>query len=244
MKETRLLIVDTDTASAHALCSYLSRRPEFRVIGTASDGIQAQTLLESAKPDIVLMDLLLPRMDGICLLKHIQSMKCPPIAICQSEFYSPTSIEAARRNGASYYIFKPLSIDSLTNILLEYAAMLNEAQKRQEDHKAIARSDERMSRIHHALQSLGFSSRYSGSAYLAESILLSMESPMMLHNLSSGLYRELSTRLSVSPESVERSIRTAIAAANAGGRLTRELGGTPTNKACIQHILHMMNSSE
>lgn len=244
MKEIRLLIVDTDNTATRTLCECLSRRPEFKVVGMATDGAQAQTLLESVKPDIVLMDLLLPKMDGICLLKWIQSMRHPPVVICQSEFYSSASIEVARRNGAGYYVFKPLPADNVASILTEYASLLQDAQKSREDRDAILESDEHMRRIHGALDALGFSTRYNGCAYLAESVRLTMESPMMLHNLSSGLYRELSARLNVSPESVERSIRTAIAAANADGHLEREIGGAPTNKACIQHILRLVDSSK
>ena len=66
----------------------------------------------------------------------------------------------------------------------------------------------------------------------------------MLHNMSTGLYQKLSERQHVSSASIERSMRTAISAANADDSLTRRIGDTPTNKTCIQYVLHLLNSQQ
>ena len=81
MKETRLLIADTNISMTSALSEQLSKDPRFRIVGTTADGAEAEMLLESAKPDMVLMDLLLPAVDGLFLLKEIQHMKHPPVVI-------------------------------------------------------------------------------------------------------------------------------------------------------------------
>ena len=244
MKEVRLLIADTDTTMTSALVERLSKESGFKIVGTATDGAQAEMLLSSAKPDMVLMNLLLPHVDGFTLLKQIQCMKHPPVVICQSEFYSVASIEAVRRNGASYYIFKPIALSSIVNVLVEYAALLIDEEQMRQNRLELEDSDERMNRIRRILHDLGFSAKYSGSTYLAESVLLTQESPMALHNMSSGLYKTLSERLHVSPAAIEHSIRTAIAAADANQSLTQQIGAAPTNKACIQYILRMLNSQQ
>ena len=77
MKETRLLIADTDIAMANNITEQLSRDPGFKIVGTATDGAEAEMLLESAKPDMVLMDLLLPEVDGLFLLKQMQPASKP-----------------------------------------------------------------------------------------------------------------------------------------------------------------------
>ena len=242
MKETRLLIADTDIAMANNITEQLSRDPGFKIVGTATDGAEAEMLLESAKPDMVLMNLLLPEVDGLFLLKQMQRMKHPPVVICESEFHSAASIEAAQRNGASYYIFKPLALSSVINVLVEYAALMRDEEHLHQTHLSLHSSEDRMIRIHRILNDLGFSAKYSGSAYLAESVRLTQESPMILHNMSSGLYPMLSDQLHVSSASIERSIRTAIAAANADDSLSRRIGDTPTNKTCIQYVLRMLDS--
>ena len=244
MKETRLLIADTDIVMTKNIAEQLSRDPGFRIVGTAADGEEAEILLESAKPDMVLMNLLLPGVDGLYLLKKMQHMKHPPVVICESEFHTAASIEAAQRNGASYYIFKPLAINSVINVLVEYAALMRDEEHLRQIHSQLRDSESRMVRIHQALSNLGFSAKYSGSTYLAESIRLAQESPLIQHNMSSGLYPMLSEQLHVSPASIERSIRTAITAADADESLTRRIGETPTNKTCIQYVLRMLNSQQ
>lgn len=244
MKETRLLIADTNISMTSALSEQLSKDPRFRIVGTTADGAEAEMLLESAKPDMVLMDLLLPAVDGLFLLKEIQHMKHPPVVICQSEFHSVASIEAAQRNGASYFIFKPLSLSSVINVLVEYAALLRDEEQLRQTHLELGNRDDRMGQIYQILHELGFSAKYSGSTYLAESIRLAQESPLMLHNMSTGLYQKLSERQHVSSASIERSMRTAISAANADDSLTRRIGDTPTNKTCIQYVLHLLNSQQ
>ena len=143
---------------------------------------------------MVLMDLLLPEMDGLCLLKRMQSMKKPPIAICLSEFYSALCVDAARRSGASYYIFKPATLESIASILREYAELSRESVQRAQFKQEALEEDEYILRIHRELNDLGFSPKYIGSGYLAECIALALKSPMLMQNLEQGVYRELSVR--------------------------------------------------
>lgn len=241
MLETSLLIVNTDAAMSEALRGHLSRDQTFRVIGTADTGTKALSIIQSEQPDMVLMDLLLPEMDGLCLLKRMQSMKKPPIAICLSEFYSALCVDAARRSGASYYIFKPATLESIASILREYAELSRESVQRAQFKQEVLEEDEYILRIHRELNDLGFSPKYIGSGCLAECIALALKSPMLMQNLSNGVYRELSVRNNVSPKSIERNLRTAIAATDADGRLTAQFGRTPTNRECIQFILRRMN---
>ena len=70
--------------------------------------------------------------------------------------------------------------------------------------------------------------------------MLAMETPTILHNLRSGLYPILARKFNSTPASVERNMRTAIAAANSNGRLSEYIGEAPTNKNCIQYTLRQV----
>lgn len=241
MREIKLLIADPDSAFAHALRGYLSQNPAFLIVGTVSDGRQALAQIHSLKPDLVLSDLILPSLDGLNLMKEIQSMRRPPVFICHSEFYTQSSIEAARRNGASYFLCKPVSFRTIETVLLEYGQIACERNIPADSTRTSQQADDRAQKIYHVIQSLGFSPKYNGSLYLAESVALALDSPMMLHNLSVGLYRALSERMRVSPASIERNMRTAISATDADGHLSEQLGNPPTNKTCIQYIVKLLN---
>lgn len=237
-----LAIADVDTTFTRAFEQYLSRFPEFKIVGIANDGATALSITLNKHPDILLTDMLLPEMDGICLLKRVQKMTNPPMVICISDFYSHSCIENARNNGASYYVFKPINFCDLLSILREHVQLISEERRNVSNHKNSDENSIFAASAHKLIRTLGFSPKYIGSSYIAESAVLAAESPLMLRNLSKGLYQELAFRVKASPSCIERSIRTAIAAANENGRLEHIIGEAPTNKRCIQYILNELKS--
>jgi len=237
MNEYRLMVVDSDAEYANRIAGFLSGNAGFRLVGFASDGAAALRMFKRAKPDIILIDLLLPGMDGISVLKEIRRMKESPVVICISEAYTSFSIELARRNGVSYYIYKPIEPDSLAQVMTECCSMASERRKIKQVREEISRSGELSLRIHNLLHELGFSFKLNGSEYIAKSVEMAMEAPMLLHNISSGIYRKLAEQMSVSPACIERSMRTAIAFANSEGKLTERIGSVPTNKTCIRFAI-------
>lgn len=242
MKEYRLLIIEPDIAYANFLADRLARHPGIRIVGTEHEGVRALGKIRRQKPDLVLMEPMVSGMDGICLLKAMQKMKQPPTTVCFSSFYSAISVESARRSGASYFVYKPVESDSLATILLNCAESAEELRRVRQSQVSLE-EDARVRNVYAILRELGFNAKYSGSRYLLNSVILSCESPMLLHNLSSGLYRRLSEQTNVSPAAIERSIRTAISAADESGALTERLGAAPTNKSCIQCILRILNQN-
>lgn len=244
MSNYRLIIADTDAKLVDQLTEFTNRNDELNVIGSANNGIHALNLIHSLKPDIVLLDLLLPEMDGISLIRELQKMKNTPIIICMSRFYTPACVEMARNSGASYYVYKPIALSALTSILIECTRMVLEGRKEHSDQDSPIGSSDLLRRIHIFLRDLGFSPKHSGSRYIASSVAIAHESPIALHNLSSGLYRKLAEEENVSEASVERSMRTAIAHANANGILEARIGKTATNKNCIRYILSELLSWE
>ncbi|MGD0281739.1 MAG: chemotaxis response regulator protein-glutamate methylesterase [Dissulfurispiraceae bacterium] len=80
----KILIVDDSAFMRNALSTMLSSDPEIKIVGTARDGIEAIEKIESLKPDIVTMDVEMPRMDGIAALKHIMSTNPLPVVMVSS----------------------------------------------------------------------------------------------------------------------------------------------------------------
>jgi len=241
MNKYRLLIADSDVEYVNRAAAFLSKMPELKIAGIAHDGVQALRLLTTVKPDVILMDPLLPELDGLSLMKKAQTLKHRPVIICLSQFYSSISIELARRNGAGYYAYKPIELKALAAIIVECAEMDAEMRRSDRDQEEISRWSEIKSRIHAIIRDMGFSAKLSGSEYLAESVAIAVESPMMLHNLSTGLYKQLADRLQTSVSCIERSMRTAISAANVDGALEAIIGAAPTNKTCIRYVLRALN---
>lgn len=82
--KVKVLIVDDSAFMRNALSSMLTSDPEIEVIGKARDGVEAIELVEKLKPDIVTMDVEMPRMDGITALKHIMEKNPLPVIMVSS----------------------------------------------------------------------------------------------------------------------------------------------------------------
>lgn len=238
MKNYRTMILDADAAFLNTLTNCFSEFPRLHIIDAISNGAEALNKIHSEKPDVLLMDILLPGLDGISLLKELHALKDPPAIVCLSEFYSRTSVEAARKYGADYFLVKPLNPSSIARVLLECADLAFEDRQRQKESVSADPESEIAVRIQKLLKDLGFSPRYHGTTYLAEAVLLLHQSPMFLRNLNNGLYQEIAERMHTTPSCIERSIRTAIAVADTDKSLTERLGCAPTNKACIRFLLN------
>jgi two-component system response regulator (stage 0 sporulation protein A) len=222
----------------------MHQNSELKVIGSASDGLRALALIQSSKPDIILLDPLLPGIDGITLIKTLNRLKSKPIIICMSRFYTTTSIEIARENGASYYMYKPIAPNALTEIVIECANLVsNERTSNIESNNSNGNS-ELLNNIHAILRDLGFSQKHIGSKYIENSVKIAHESLFSLHNLSSGIYQKVAEDANVSIDSIERNIRTAISHANHDGLLGKKMGQRPTNKNCIRYILRQLDSGK
>lgn len=237
MKTYRTMILDADTNHSEALMRCFSQYPRLQTIAVLSNGAEALERIRAEKPDLLLMDLLLPGLDGLSLLREIQRMNEAPLVICLSEFSSRTSVEAASRHGAIYYLVKPVKMQTVASIVLECADISRQNRRAIECTDDDSESELR-ERIWKMMKDLGFSMRYLGSGYLAQAVELAYQSPIYLRNLNAGLYAELASRSDTTPACIERSLRTAIAAADADKALTHLIGCAPSNKACIQYLLN------
>lgn len=111
----KLLIVDDDPLVCHSLQLLLGKEPDFEVIGTALNGEEAVRLCRRDKPDVVLLDIQMPVMDGIAAAKEIKQTS-PSIQILMlTTFQDERNIRLALQAGAEGYLLKSSSIDQMAN---------------------------------------------------------------------------------------------------------------------------------
>lgn len=93
-------------------------RGEYRVI-SCSDGLSALTLLNSISPDVLIMDLMLPKMDGLTVLEQAEMV--PPVVLCTTPYISESTVEAAQSLGVGCLILKPCSAGYIAKTFRELA---------------------------------------------------------------------------------------------------------------------------
>ena len=111
----RVLLVDDHMVVRSGLSTVLSVYDDLKLVGEAGDGEEAIRLCERLQPDVVLMDLLMPKMDGVTAIKAIKS-RCPQIQIIAlTSFKEKEYVEGALKAGANGYLLKDVSAEELVN---------------------------------------------------------------------------------------------------------------------------------
>lgn len=114
----RLLVVDDHALFRRGLISLLGDMPEFEVVGEAGDGLEALNVLERLHPDIVLLDVNMPRMDGISLVQAIRQGKNSPHILMLTISQDDSDLLRAIKAGANGYILKNTEPENLRQALL------------------------------------------------------------------------------------------------------------------------------
>lgn len=115
ISDIRVLVVDDSALIRHRICDAIERAPGMSVCGTAVDGVDALEQLESLQPDVITLDVLMPRMGGLEALPKILARRPLPIIMVSSE--AKRAHEASRgalQLGAMDYLLKPPGVEGMT----------------------------------------------------------------------------------------------------------------------------------
>jgi len=203
MKSLKLLVADSAEDFALALANILQDRYQVRI---CRDGTRAQELLRSFAPDILVLDMMLPGVDGITLLQRAAQQGQHPAVIAMTSYCSEYMAEAAGRFHVCYMMRKPCSAEACAERIEDIAQQLVAT--------AAPKADPRTA-VSNVLLQLGFSPKLKGYGYLREGILLFAQD--VSQPVTKELYPAISAKFCSSGEGVERAIRSAIQSAWEGG---------------------------
>ena len=228
----KILLADNSEEFRLLLRRTLEDTGEFQVVGDTGDGDEAWELIQKTKPDVVVMDMILPGLDGMSLLQRIpKEIKC----IVLSAFCSQNMVQELTRMGAWYFIPKPAHMDSLLDRI------------RQATHDSSVLSLPTLeAEVTAILHEVGVPAHIKGYQYLREAIMMSVEDMDMLNSITKILYPSIAKKFETTPSRVERAIRHAIEVAWSRGKMetldalfgyTINTGkGKPTNSEFIALI--------
>ena len=119
MKKIKVLVVDNDEMVRVALTSYLNTSQKIEIIGTASNGLEAVNESIRLRPDIVIMDLQMPVMNGLEATRKIKEMNASVEIIMLSNFSDLNTVQEAIQSGATLSISKGAPLDELMSVILQ-----------------------------------------------------------------------------------------------------------------------------
>lgn len=199
MEKMRMLIADGTEEFRIALADMLRGVYQVRTCGS---GDQAQALIHSFKPEVMVLDLMLPGLDGISLLQWAIDTGCRPIVLATTRFTSDYVLESANRLGVGYLMIKPCDIRAT-------AARVGDLTTR--IHPPVPEHMSARTQVSNLLTVMGVSTKLRGYGYLREAVLLMSRDPGQ--SITKILYPEVARVCGCEAFHVERSIRSAIAAA-------------------------------
>lgn len=196
MDMPKLLIADFSDEYRQILFDQLSQN---YIIKTCRDGMQALELLRTFSPDLMVLDLMLPELDGISLLQRARNEGIHPTVLAFCAYPGDYIIHAMHRLGVAYYMTKPCSLDAVADRLADLACQLQPMPTFQENmHSAVS----------NLLLSLNFPARLDGFLFLQAGIPLYMKNPGQA--MTKELYVTVGAMFNKDRQQVERSIRSAI----------------------------------
>lgn len=113
----RVLIVDDHQVVRHGLRTFLDIQDDIEVVGEAGDGDEAVSCVENLRPDVVLLDLHLPTVDGVEVLRMLRDRGSSARVLVLTSFTEPSEVVPALRAGAVGYLFKDVEPDALAQAL-------------------------------------------------------------------------------------------------------------------------------
>ena len=236
MDRIQILITDDNDEIRASLRAYLESQEDMALAGEAANGSDALRLLNEKQVDVLLLDMIMPQLDGFGVLEQIQLLPAEnrPRVIALTALSREDFIHRALRLGVDYYMVKPADMQAI-------AARIRDAARQQDIVSAdplpfpvTTRSvDDRLSNI---FLSLGIPAHIKGYQFLREAVKLVLENPDSINRITKELYPTIARRFGTSASKVERAIRHAIEVGWSRGRvesLNRAFGcrvATPEDK--------------
>jgi len=219
MDRIRVMLADDNRSILKLMSDYLGRQGDIELVAAVSDGLEIPGAVIEHAPDILVMDIIMPRRDGFMTLEKLNEESFPvkPKVIVLTGLARDDFIMRAIRLGASYYMVKPFDMGLLYARIVEIAREKPEAvAAAPEPNEPQESVDEQITNL---FLTLGIPAHIKGYQYLREAVRMVSEDRTLLSRITKELYPGVAKRFATSSSKVERAMRHAIEVAWNRGRL-------------------------
>ncbi len=239
MEKRTVLLADANEEFRTVLSAEAEETEEFSIVGSTGGGLEALQLIQEKEPDLVVMDAVLPGLDGLSVVRRIREMKMKqPKIILVSAFCADHVLSEAGELGVSYFLPKPCDMQALTDHMhAAFGEELAAQEQSDNDLKNLVTS---------VIHEIGVPAHIKGYQYLREAIMIAVDDMEVINAVTKVLYPEVARRFETTPSRVERAIRHAIEVAWDRGDLetlqkyfgytVSNTKGKPTNSEFIAMI--------
>ncbi len=254
MDKLNIAIADDNAKVLQLLDKIVSSDEELNVVGKAGNGEDLYDIIKKQEPDVVLLDLVMPKVDGLTVMERVnkdQEIRKHPAFIVITAIGQEKITEDAFDLGADYYILKPFDNEMVINRIKHTRVKKDRNFAKVQKVNAYESKKEYMERnletdVTNIIHEIGVPAHIKGYQYLRDSIIMSVSDMEMLNSITKILYPTIAKKHQTTPSRVERAIRHAIEVAWSRGKMDtiEELfgytvsngKGKPTNSEVIALI--------
>lgn len=224
MGNLNVAIADDNERILELLDEIISSDSELNVVGKANNGEDMYHIIKNKEPDVVLLDLIMPKMDGISVMEHVnadRNIKKRPDFIVVTAVGQERITEDAFRKGANYYIMKPFNNDMVLNRIKRTGEQLRQSGRAVDTslNAPVLTEGGLETHVTNMLHEIGIPAHIKGYHYLRDSILMAVEDMDVLNAITKVLYPTVAKKHCITASRVERAIRHAIEVAWSRGKL-------------------------
>lgn len=207
VKPINVLIADDNRQLCALLEHYFESLDDLKLAGIAHNGADLLDLLSTEAIDVLLLDLIMPHLDGITVLERLMERNVnSPHIIAMTAFGQEAISQRVAQLGASYFLLKPFDLDVMARRIRAVAgepATSVRVQKVNNDQEVVVE-------ITNFLQEIGIPAHIKGYNYLRTGIFLVIQEPELMGAVTKELYPAIAQRCDTTPSRVERAVRHAI----------------------------------
>ncbi|AUN15368.1 MULTISPECIES: sporulation transcription factor Spo0A [Paraclostridium] len=256
-EKIKIVLADDNRDFCQVLREYLSNEDDIEILGIAKDGIEALDLVSRTQPDVLVLDVIMPHLDGLGVIEKLNSMnlaKMPKIIVLSAVGQDKIT-QSAINLGADYYIVKPFDFVIFINRIRGLVSNKNtvvESKSRGSMDIKMTKTDfvknvgNIETEITNIIHEIGVPAHIKGYLYLREAIKMVIDNVELLGAVTKELYPSIAKKFNTTPSRVERAIRHAIEVAWSRGKVdtinqlfgytVHNTKGKPTNSEFIAMI--------
>jgi len=241
----RVMIADGGEDFRTLMANTLAQEKDIEIVAAAADGVEALALAAETKPDVLLMDLVLPKLDGFGVMQRMNEAGMDTVTMVVSAFYNESMVSRCAEKGAYYFMPKPCDVGEMIRHIRSAVAPRKVAVPA----SVSSGSDKGCSletTVTDIIHEIGVPAHIKGYQYLREAIIITINDMDVINAVTKVLYPTVAKKYGTTPSRVERAIRHAIEVAWDRGDLetlqkffgytVSNIKGKPTNSEFIALI--------
>ena len=244
----KILLADDNKEFCDLLEEFFSTQEDLEVVGKAHNGLEVLEKVQELNPDVVVLDIIMPNLDGLGVIEKLTNFDKKPRIIVLSAVGQDKITQRAINLGADYYVVKPFDLKILVERIRELdAGSVVQKSIKSTNTQTSKRKDTNLEmEITNIIHEIGIPAHIKGYFYLREAIAMVVNDVELLGAVTKVLYPTIAKKYNTTPSRVERAIRHAIEVAwNRGcvetinslfGYTVQKDKGKPTNSEFIAMI--------